>query len=441
MSFMRESFHTRLGFILAAAGSAVGLGNIWGFPTQVANHGGGAFLLVYLVVIFVLAIPALYCEMLIGHHGRANPVRSLAKLSEGKAQPIGATMGFLNVIGSCLMLSFYHIVAGWMLVHALGYIANLFELTSVADFLFNGSLIRDLSFTALFLITTGWVVLQGIEHGIERWSKRLMPTLIVLLLGLIVYIGSLAGASKGFDTYLIPDFAQLSDPNIYLAAMGQAFFSLSIGLGGMMIYGSYLLPGAKLGRLSLSVAALDTGIAFLAGLLIIPALYAGIELGVNVTNGEQLIGEGQLIFAVLPQLFSSMGAVGPYVGFAFFILLSIAALTSTIAQAEVPVSYLIEEKNLSRKKATVTALCTIAVLAFSLVLFFEPLFGWVVTAVTQFQLPLSGIFYLVVVGWLWRRSNHLQTVAKGSFWLTALRWHLRYICPILMTLVFINTAF
>ena len=438
---MRESFHTRLGFILAAAGSAVGLGNIWGFPTQVANHGGGAFLLVYLVVIFVLAIPALYSEMLIGHHGRANPVRSLAKLSEGKAQPVGATMGFLNVIGSCLMLSFYHIVAGWMVVHALGYVASWLGLTMIAEFLMTSSLWRDLLFTALFLCVTGWVVLQGIEHGIERWSKRLMPTLVVLLLGLIAYMGTLAGASDGFQVYLVPDFSQLSDPSIYLAAMGQAFFSLSIGLGGMMIYGSYLLPGAKLGKLSLSVAGLDTLIAFLAGLLIIPALYAGIELGVNVTNGDELIGEGQLIFAVLPQLFASMGTVGPFVGFAFFTLLSIAALTSTIAQAEVPVSYLIEEKNLDRKKATLLALATIAVLAFSLVIFFEPLFGWVVTAVTQFQLPISGIFYLLVVGWLWRKSNHLHTIAQGSFWLTALRWHLRYICPVLMTLVFINTAF
>lgn len=438
---MRESFHTRLGFILAAAGSAVGLGNIWGFPTQVANHGGGAFLLVYLLVIFVLAIPALYCEMLIGHHGRANPVRSLTQLSEGKARPFGAVMGFLNVIGSCLMLSFYHIVAGWMVVHALGYLASAAELTTVAEFLLTSSLTRDLVFTALFLLTTGLVVLQGIENGIERWSKRLMPTLVVLLLGLIIYMSTLAGASKGFDTYLIPQFSQLTDPDIYLAAMGQAFFSLSIGLGGMMIYGSYLLPNAQLGRLSLSVAALDTAIAFLAGLLIIPALYAGIELGVEVTQGEQLIGEGQLIFAVLPQLFASMGDVGFYVGFAFFMLLSIAALTSTIAQAEVPVSYLKEEKNLNRRSATLVALSVIAVLSFTLVIFFDTLFGLVVNAVTRFQLPISGIFYLLVVGWLWHRSNHLQTIAKGNGWLTLLRWHLRYVCPILMTLVFINTAF
>ena len=156
---MRDSFKSRIGFVLAAAGSAVGLGNIWGFPTQVANHGGGAFLLVYLCVIFVLAIPALYSEMLIGHHAQANPVRSLKQLSEGRMRPVGATMGLLNVIGSCLMLSFYHIVAGWMLVHALGYLATAMGLSGIADFLLTGSMVRDLVFTSVFLILTASVVL------------------------------------------------------------------------------------------------------------------------------------------------------------------------------------------------------------------------------------------------------------------------------------------
>ena len=278
------------------------------------------------------------------------------------------------------------------------------------------------------------------EKGIERWSKRLMPTLVVLLVGLIIYMLTLPGASVGLERYLIPDFTQITNTSILVAAMGQAFFSLSIGLGGMMIYGSYLKPGAKLGRLSLSVAALDTFIAFLAGLLIIPALYAGIHLGVSVGEGTELVGEGQLIFAVLPELFNSMGVAGPFVAFAFFSLLSIAALTSTIAQAEVPVSYCIEERKLSRPVATAASLALIGVFSLLLILFFEPLFGWVVTAVTQFQLPLSGLFYLLVVGWLWRRSNHLKEIAAGSFGLTLLRWHIRYLCPVLMSIVFYHVA-
>lgn len=438
---MRDSFHSRIGFILAAAGSAVGLGNIWGFPTQVANHGGGAFLLVYLCVIFILAIPALYSEMLIGHSAQANPVRSLTQLSEGRARPIGRLMGYLNVLGSCLMLSFYHVVAGWMLVHALGFLARGFGIEVAAEFLLNSSLTRDLIFTAVFLLATAYVVFQGVEKGIERWSKRLMPTLVVLLVALIAYMLTLPGADEGLKKYLVPDFSLMTDTSILVAAMGQAFFSLSIGLGGMMIYGSYLKPGANLGRLSLSVAALDTFIAFLAGLLIIPALYAGIHLGVNVGEGSKLIGEGQLIFAVLPELFNSMGIAGPFVAFAFFMLLSIAALTSTIAQAEVPVSYCIEERKLKRPVATALSLSVIAVFSLLLILFFEPLFGWVVTAVTQFQLPLSGLFYLLVVGWLWHRSNHLKAIAAGSVGLTLLRWHIRYLCPVLMSIVFYHVAF
>jgi NSS family neurotransmitter:Na+ symporter len=437
---MRDSFHSRIGFILAAAGSAVGLGNIWGFPTQVANHGGGAFLLVYLCVIFILAIPALYSELLIGHSAQANPVKSLTLLSGGKARPVGRLMGYLNVLGSCLMLSFYHVVAGWMVVHALGFLAKGVGLTSVSEFLLNSSMPRDLIFTGLFLTATSLVVFQGVEKGIERWSKRLMPTLVVLLVGLIIYMLTLPGASVGLERYLVPDFTQITNTSILVAAMGQAFFSLSIGLGGMMIYGSYLKPGAKLGRLSLSVAALDTFIAFLAGLLIIPALYAGIHLGVSVGEGTELVGEGQLIFAVLPELFNSMGVAGPFVAFAFFSLLSIAALTSTIAQAEVPVSYCIEERKLSRPVATAASLALIGVFSLLLILFFEPLFGWVVTAVTQFQLPLSGLFYLLVVGWLWRRSNHLKEIAAGSFGLTLLRWHIRYLCPVLMSIVFYHVA-
>ena len=437
---MRDSFHSRIGFILAAAGSAVGLGNIWGFPTQVANHGGGAFLLVYLCVIFILAIPALYSELLIGHSAQANPVKSLTQLSGGKARPVGRLMGYLNVLGSCLMLSFYHVVAGWMVVHALGFLAKGVGLTSVSEFLLNSSMPRDLIFTGLFLTATALVVFQGVEKGIERWSKRLMPTLVVLLVGLIIYMMTLPGASVGLERYLVPDFTQITNTSILVAAMGQAFFSLSIGLGGMMIYGSYLKPGAKLGRLSLSVAALDTFIAFLAGLLIIPALYAGIHLGVSVGEGTELVGEGQLIFAVLPELFNSMGVAGPFVAFAFFSLLSIAALTSTIAQAEVPVSYCIEERKLSRPVATAASLALIGVFSLLLILFFEPLFGWVVTAVTQFQLPLSGLFYLLVVGWLWRRSNHLKEIAAGSFGLTLLRWHIRYLCPVLMSIVFYHVA-
>jgi len=440
---MRDSFHTRLGFILAAAGSAVGLGNIWGFPTQVANHGGAAFLLVYLLVVVVLAIPALYTELSLGYHAQANPVTALGKLTQTPAKSgpnLGRGMGYLNVIGALLMLSFYHIVAGWMLAHALASLLLALGFEQAYSTLTQGSLWRDVLFAAIFLVATGTIVARGVQQGIEVWSRRLMPMLILLLLSLIVFIALQPGASAGFAAYLQPDFSDLSDPDLIVSAMGQAFFSLSIGLGGMMIYGSYLKRGANIGKLALSVAALDTTIAFLAGLLIIPALYVAMYQGVEVFENGALIGEAQLIFQVLPNLFSQMGVMGPWLGFIFFLLLSIAALTSTIATAEVPISYLLEVRKFSRQRAAGSVIAVIGILALALILWFTPLFGWVVNYVTNIQLPLSGLFYFVVLGWLWVRGNALKAQAQRSWRFRLLRWHLQYVCPLLLLWVFIDVV-
>ena len=269
MTTKRDGFQSRIGFVLAAAGAAVGLGNIWGFPTQAANHGGGAFLLVYFIVIFALALPALFTELYIGYSAQANPVVALKRAWQNKAPKLGAGAGYLGLAGAIVMLSFYSIVAGWMLSHALAPIAQLVGMKELADFLSNDSTTRNLVFTPLMLLLTASIILKGVKSGIETWSRRLMPLLLVLLVGLIFYIGSLDGASEGFANYLKPDFDKVWDADLIIAAMGQAFFSLSLGVGCMMIYGSYLRPGANLGKLTLSVAALDTSVAFLAGLLIL----------------------------------------------------------------------------------------------------------------------------------------------------------------------------
>jgi len=436
----RDSFHSRLGFVLAAAGSAVGLGNIWGFPTQVANHGGGAFLLVYLVVVVILAIPALYTEISLGHYSQRNPVRTLATLTEN-APSVGYGMGILNVIGAVLMLSFYHIIAGWMLAHGLALLALGLQFEAVYVLLSEPSVSRDLIFLIAFLTATGSIVLKGVQQGIEAWSRRLMPLLLVLLVLLIGFIALQPAAQAGFSRYLTPDFSGFQNPQLIVSAMGQAFFSLSIGLGGMMLYGSYLARSAKLGRLVIAVAALDTLVAFMAGLLIIPALYLAMANGLHVTDGGQLIGEAQLIFSVLPELFTTMGAIGPFIGWLFFMLLSIAALTSTIGLAEVPVAYLREEWQWSRPRATPMVMGIIALCAVLLVLFFDPLFGWVVMAVTQFQLPLSGLFYFLILGWLWQRGNRLKALAQERRRYRLLFWHIRLVCPILLSLVFVDVAF
>ena len=439
MAELRDGFQSRLGFVLAAAGAAVGLGNIWGFPTQAANHGGGAFLLVYFLVIFLLALPALYTELYLGHSAQANPVEALKQACKEKSQNMGAAAGYIGLSGAIVMLSFYSIVAGWMLAYSLEPIATLFNLTQVSDFLKGDSTLRNFIFTPFMLILSASIILKGVKSGIETWSRRLMPLLLILLVLLIAYIATLDGAMAGFSAYLKPDFNHITDPKLIIAAMGQAFFSLSLGVGCMMIYGSYLKPDANLPKLTLSVALLDTSVAFLAGLLIIPALYVAQNNGVEVFQSGKLIGKGQLIFAVLPELFSSMGQIGLYVGFVFFVLMSIASITSTISSTEIPVAFLVENKSVSRKKATWLVTLIIFIASSLIILNFDWLFGLVIQVFTQYQLPLMGLFYFITVGWLWKRGNKLLAVSKGvHYWFAQ---YVRYVCPILMTAVFANVAF
>ncbi|SFC63861.1 sodium-dependent transporter [Pseudoalteromonas denitrificans] len=439
MAEIRDGFQSRLGFVLAAAGAAVGLGNIWGFPTQAANHGGGAFLLVYFLVIFLLALPALYTELYLGHSAQANPVKALQNACKERSKNMGAAAGYIGLSGAIVMLSFYSIVAGWMLAYSLDPIARFFELNELSKFLNSDSMLKNFIFTPFMLLLSASIILKGVKSGIEIWSRRLMPLLLILLIALTAYIATLEGAAEGFNAYLNPDFNQVLNPDLILAAMGQAFFSLSLGVGCMMIYGSYLKPDANLPKLTLSVAMLDTGVAFLAGLLIIPAIYVAQSHGVEVFQNGKLIGEGQLIFAVLPELFNSMGQIGLFIGFIFFVLMSIASITSTISSTEIPVAFLVENKSLSRQKSTWLVTLVIFIASSTIILNFDWLFGLVIKLFTQYQLPLMGLFYFITVGWLWRKGNKLLSVSKGlHYWFAQ---YIRYICPVLMTAVFANVAF
>jgi len=438
MAQLRDGFQSRLGFVLAAAGAAVGLGNIWGFPTQAANHGGGAFLLVYFIVIFLLALPALYTELYLGHQAQSNPVKALKQAWQEKSPSVGAAAGYIGLFGAIVMLSFYSIVAGWMLAFSLEPIMTLLGFDNVAEFLKGDSTLRNFIFTPLMLILTASIILQGVKSGIEAWSRRLMPLLLVLLIALIGYMATLDGAVEGFKAYLVPDFSKVTDPDLIIAAMGQAFFSLSLGVGCMMIYGSYLKPNENLPKLTASVALLDTGVAFLAGLLIIPAIFVAQHSGVEVFHEGKLIGEGRLIFAVLPELFANMGQVGLFVGLTFFVLMSIASLTSTISSTEIPVSFLVENHGLKRNSATVWVTLVILFASCLIILNFDWLFGLVISLFTQYQLPLMGLFYFITVGWMWNRGNKLLEASHGfHYWFAQ---YVRFVCPILMTAVFANVA-
>lgn len=442
MSNVRDSFHSRIGFVLAAAGSAIGLGNIWGFPTQAANNGGGAFLFVYLVVTVLLALPALYAEVYIGNQAQKNPVSALEDACRDTAPNLGKYAGLIGLSGAIMMLSFYTIVAGWMLAHALSPLFELLGQHELSQWLATSSTQRNLMFTPIFILLGAGIIHQGVNAGIEKWSARLMPVLLIMLVALIAYILQQPGAEQGLRTYLIPDFSQVTNPKLIISAMGQAFFSLSIGVGGMMVYGSYMKKDRDIGKLAISITALDTFIAFMAGLLIIPALYVAQEAGQQVFQGEKLIGEGQLIFNILPELFNSMGNIGMLVAIGFFSLLSIAALTSTISSTEVPVAYLVEDKKFSRSKATWLVSAIVLTASMTLIAFFDSLFGLVIRVLTTILQPLSCLFYFIVVGWLWKRGNKLCDVSlqEGRKWLPMWGNYLRFVCPLLLTVVFVNVA-
>ena len=447
MSVSRGGFSSRLGFIMAAAGSAVGLGNIWGFPTQTASNGGAAFVLVYLVLAFCLAYPAFMAELLIGRYGQANAVTSMQKMSRNLWQKRFAFfVGFGGIICAALILSFYGILAGWMMSYAIEPITTLVGLTDVSSWLTSQSIPRNLVFSALFMVLTISIIRRGVEDGIEKWSKRLMPMLIGLLILLIMYVFTLDGSKEGFEAYLNPDISRIFEPDLLISALGQAFFSLSLGTSVMIIYGSYIAKSENLVTLGAQVTLIDVSIAFLAGLLIIPAMYVAQAQGVAIfAEDGSLISGPNLVFDILPTLFNGMGSIGLFVAFGFFVLMSIAALTSSISMLEGPVSFVVERHNVERKKATTFIGIGIFTLSALIVLNFDLLFGLVISISTVYGQPLIAMLCCVFVGWVWHRSEVLAEIKQGNddvgnslFW-KIWPWYTKFICPVAIGAVFIHS--
>lgn len=444
MTNSRGEFSSRFGFLMAASGSAVGLGNIWGFPTNAASNGGAAFLFTYLLLALVLAYPALMAELIIGRHSRSNAVTALQLISVGdKSKYLGFLVGFVGIVTVTFILSFYAVVSGWMFALFIEPIARFFGWISIADWLEFDSTERNVIALILFMVLTISIINAGVQNGIEKWARRLMPALIAILIALSLYVFTLPGALVGLQAYLIPDFTRVASAELLVDAMGQAFFSLSLGVGTMLVYGSYLSKEENLPMIGGLVALLDVGIAVLAGLLILPAMYVALESGVEIFDSQgNLIAGPRLIVSVLPNLFGTMGSIGLFVGFSFFALMTIASLTSSISMLEVPVSYAVEELKFSRSRASVSIGGFVTVISILIAMNFDWLFDVVVTLTTELSQPLLGLFFCIFVGWIWRRDAILEEIRFGSpnvqnsvFW-KIWPFYVKFICPLAILIVY-----
>ncbi len=436
----RGVWGSKLGFVLAAAGSAVGLGNIWRFPYVTGENGGAVFVIIYIFCVFLIGIPVIFAELSIGRHTQKNPVGAIEKIAPRSYWKI---LGYLGVLTGLCILSYYALIAGW----TVGYIyKSLFhETTLFNEFITDTT--ASLSLYILFLLLTIGIVFGGIAGGIERWSKILMPLLPVLLISITIYVLTLDGAMEGVAFYLQPDFSEVS-ARTFLVALGQAFFSLSLGMGAMMTYGSYLSKKENIVSAGSTVVIFDILIALLAGFAIFPAIFA---FGKSPAEGPALV------FVILPEIFDAMPG-GMLVGGVFFILLSIAALTSAISLLEVPVAFLIDEKNISRKIAVwivggITFLVGLpSALSFGNVGFFSDLPFWegrsffdlVDFTFGTVALPLGGMFLAIFVGWRWGAHNASTELNEGNGTFIGIQsriwiFLIKYICPIVILIVLLNT--
>ncbi|TLF53082.1 sodium-dependent transporter [Halomonas urmiana] len=446
MTKTRAQFSSRFGFLMAAAGAAVGLGNVWSFPSMAANNGGGAFLLLYLVMAFILAYPALMAELTLGRYAQSGIIAAMSRVGgPGGAGRLGAAIGGLAILTACLGQAFYAIVTGWLIGDTLIPLLDLLGLEAWATRLDGAGFWKDWGLASLAMLVTVGVVLAGVNKGIERWSKRLMPLLIVLMLALIGVVMTLPGATTGLAAYLVPDVSQVSG-QLVVDAMGQAFFSLSIGVGAMVIYGSYLSREASLPKTGAQVMFIDMGVAFIAGLLIVPSMFVADELGVDIFDaGGQLQSSSTLLFDVMPAMFAQLGGLGAGLEILFFALLAIAALTSMFPVLEVPVATIVETGRVSRGRATLLMGAVIFAISTLILMNFEVLFGWAITVTITYNMPLIGALVCLYVGWLLSRNAKLQELRRGSpeiedtlFW-KLWPWYIRFVCPVLPLVVLVNS--
>jgi len=449
MSRPVESIHgqwtSRWAFILAATGSAVGLGNIWKFPYIAGENGGGAFVLVYLLCIACIGLPVMMAEIMIGRRGRQNPVNTLTSLAaEAKAHPAWKYLGWSGIAAGIIILSYYSVFAGQAMAYVFRAFSGVFEgvtpdgAQSIYASL-KGDPERLLAWHTIFMIITMTVVARGVQHGLEKSVRFLMPALFILL---VMLVGYAAGTGEHFyeaaDFLFTPDFSKLTGGGI-LTAMGHAFFTLSLGMGAIMVYGSYLSQETSIAKVSVSISIMDTMVAVLAGLAIFPLVFA---------NGMEPDSGPGLIFETMPIAFGHI-AGGQFFGGLFFVLLVFAAWSSAISLIEPAAAWLVENKDISRRRAcmliggTVWTIGLLTVFSFNIgqtwTVFGKTAFGLLDFLTANIMLPLGGLFIAIFAGWFMKQSCTTEELAiKQPIFYHGWRILIRYITPTAVIIVFVK---
>ena len=449
----RENFGSKLGAVLAAAGSAVGLGNIWRFPIETGQNGGAAFIIIYVACVFLLGIPIMMSEFFIGRHTQTNTAGAYRKLAPGTPWK---WVGRLGVLSGFVILSYYSVVAGWTAEYTRLAIGNYFDGKSAADFptIFNEFVSnpwKSVSWMFAFMIVTHIIVVRGVKGGIEKFSKVMMPALFIILIVLAVCSVLLPGASQGIEFLLKPDFSKITG-SVVLSAMGQAFFSLSLGLGCLCTYASYFGSDTNIGKTALNVALIDTFVAIMAGFIIFPAVF---NAGYAISSSD--IGPS-LLFITLPnvfqQAFGSIPALSYGVSVLFYFLLVVAALTSTISMHEVVTAYVSEEFNMNRRKAATIVTIACSTVGIFCALSFGPfaevkLFGMSIFDLFDYVssnifLPVGGMFISIFAGWYLDKKLFRDGITNyGTLRAPYLRFVifiLRYFAPVAIAIILLNQS-
>ncbi|MGZ8095747.1 MAG: sodium-dependent transporter [Methylosarcina sp.] len=450
MTVTKKAIHgewsSRFAFILAATGSAVGLGNIWKFPYITGENGGGAFVFVYLLCVVLIGVPIMMAETMLGRRTRQDPINTMHILAdEAGAEGKWHYLGWLGVTAGLLILSYYSVIAGWSSAYILKALAGSFfdaDAPAIKDIFDNfvGSPLQLVFWHSVFMAATMMIVVRGVHDGLEHSVRLLMPGLFILMILLLAYAMSTTGYFQGLNFLIRPDFSKLTADSI-LTAMGQAFFTLSLGMGSVMVYGSYLSNEVSIAKASYIIAAADTLVALLAGLIIFPIVF---------THGLHPDSGPGLIFKTLPIAFGTMTG-GWLFGILFFLMLAIAALTSSIALVEPAVAWLVESKGFSREKACIAAGLAAWVMGLGTVFSFNVWADFKIFGRTFFELldyltanmmlPIGGFCIAVFSGWIMHRQHseqelNLPTAQSYEWW----KFLVSYVAPIAVFLVFLNAV-